>query len=446
MEVLKVIILGIIQGITEWLPVSSTGHMLLFDELMPLHQSAEFVSVFMVVVQLGSVLAVVVLFFRKLWPFGKEKSETRRTLTLWGKVLIASIPAGAAGLLFDDVIDSRLSVWPVIAAALALYGIAYIILEKCVRIRTRINSVDELTVRDSLIMGAFQMLALIPGTSRSGSTILGGMITGVSRPAAAEFSFFMALPVMAGASLLRLVKSGFGFTAGEWGLLFLGALVAFLVSLAVIKHSCHIRRKNGLCVVVYRDCRICPPQECLCVVRPVVKLGLYFNVCFSGVKRETCHDFRAVHLIHISDCERDGSVFILIHLPAGRHIGCRTVMLRPVEFYASADPWTEETDKRRFDDFVVVNEIIAVCLVKGPLDPSAERGKDHYIDIFILEDDSFIFLIFLFIHYLVDDRIGINPAAASLIDSFLKEHRILVRLSCSVCWNGYGSGIDFCIR
>ena len=151
MEVLKVIILGIIQGITEWLPVSSTGHMLLFDELMPLHQSAEFVSVFMVVVQLGSVLAVVVLFFRKLWPFGKEKSETRRTLTLWGKVLIASIPAGAAGLLFDDVIDSRLSVWPVIAAALALYGIAYIILEKCVRIRTRINSVDELTVRDSLI-------------------------------------------------------------------------------------------------------------------------------------------------------------------------------------------------------------------------------------------------------------------------------------------------------
>ena len=144
MEVLKVIILGIIQGITEWLPVSSTGHMLLFDELMPLHQSAEFVSVFMVVVQLGSVLAVVVLFFRKLWPFGKEKSETRRTLTLWGKVLIASIPAGAAGLLFDDVIDSRLSVWPVIAAALALYGIAYIILEKCVRIRTRINSVDEL--------------------------------------------------------------------------------------------------------------------------------------------------------------------------------------------------------------------------------------------------------------------------------------------------------------
>ncbi len=253
MEVLKVIILGIIQGITEWLPVSSTGHMLLFEELMPLHQSAEFVSVFMVVVQLGSVLAVVVLFFRKLWPFGKEKSETRRTLTLWGKVLIASIPAGAAGLLFDDVIDSRLSVWPVIAAALALYGIAYIILEKCVRIRTRINSVDELTVRDSLIMGAFQMLALIPGTSRSGSTILGGMITGVSRPAAAEFSFFMALPVMAGASLLRLVKSGFGFTAGEWGLLFLGALVAFLVSLAVIKGLMSYVRSHDFSVFgVYR--------------------------------------------------------------------------------------------------------------------------------------------------------------------------------------------------
>ena len=253
MEVLKVIILGIIQGITEWLPVSSTGHMLLFDELMPLHQSAEFVSVFMVVVQLGSVLAVVVLFFRKLWPFGKERSETRRTLTLWGKVLIASIPAGAAGFLFDDVIDSRLSVWPVIAAALALYGIAYIILEKCVRIRTRINSVDELTVRDSLIMGAFHMMALIPGTSRSGSTNLGGMITGVSRPAAAEFSFFMALPVMAGASLLRLVKSGFGFTAGEWGLLFLGALVAFLVSLAVIKGLMSYVRSHDFSVFgIYR--------------------------------------------------------------------------------------------------------------------------------------------------------------------------------------------------
>ena len=253
MEVLKVIILGIIQGITEWLPVSSTGHMLLFDELMPLHQSAEFVSVFMVVVQLGSVLAVVVLFFRKLWPFGKEKSETRRTLTLWGKVLIASIPAGAAGLLFDDVIDSRLSVWPVIAAALALYGAAYIILEKCVRIRTRINSVDELTVRDSLIMGAFQMLALIPGTSRSGSTILGGMITGVSRPAAAEFSFFMALPVMAGASLLRLVKSGLAFSGAEWGYLALGSLVAFLVSLVAIKGLMSYVRSHDFSVFgVYR--------------------------------------------------------------------------------------------------------------------------------------------------------------------------------------------------
>ena len=235
MESIKVIILGIIQGITEWLPVSSTGHMLLFDELMPLEQSPEFISVFMVVIQLGSILAVLVLYWSKLWPVKKTREESMKTLRLWGRVLIATVPAAVAGLLLDDIIDEKLSVWPVIAAALFVYGVLYIILEKKVRIKATVNSLEDISVTDALKMGAFQMLALIPGTSRSGSTILGGMICGISRPVAAEFSFFMALPVMAGASLLRILKSGFSFSSEEYLILFVGTLVSFLVSLVVIK-------------------------------------------------------------------------------------------------------------------------------------------------------------------------------------------------------------------
>ena len=253
MEALKVVILGIIQGITEWLPVSSTGHMLLFDELMPLDQSAQFISVFMVVVQLGSILAVVVLYFDRLWPFRRDRVQRMKTLTLWGKVLIATIPAAVVGLLLDDIIDEKLSTWPVIAAALFVYGVLYIILEKKVRIRTRVESLEDITIRDCLFMGLFQMLALIPGTSRSGSTILGGMIGGISRPVAAEFSFFMALPVMAGASLLRLLKSGFGFTAAQWGYLALGSAVAFVVSLVAIRGLMdYVRRHDFSVFGVYR--------------------------------------------------------------------------------------------------------------------------------------------------------------------------------------------------
>lgn len=253
MESIKVIILGIIQGITEWLPVSSTGHMLLFDELMPLEQSPEFISVFMVVIQLGSILAVLVLYWSKLWPVKKTMEESMKTLRLWGRVLIATVPAAVAGLLLDDIIDEKLSVWPVIAAALFAYGVLYIILEKKVRIKATVNSLEDISVTDALKMGAFQMLALIPGTSRSGSTILGGMICGISRPVAAEFSFFMALPVMAGASLLRLVKSGFAFTASQWGYLALGSAVAFVVSLLVIKALMSYVRAHDFSVFgVYR--------------------------------------------------------------------------------------------------------------------------------------------------------------------------------------------------
>ncbi|MGN0906629.1 MAG: undecaprenyl-diphosphate phosphatase [Bullifex sp.] len=234
-EMIKVFLLGVIQGITEWLPISSTGHLLLFDELFPLDASDAFMSVFTVVIQLGSILAVIVLYFSKLWPFKKDRTEMKKSFTLWGKVLIASVPAAVAGLLLDDLIDSKLSVWPVIASALFVYGVLYIVLEKKVHFRCRVNSLEEITPLDALKIGAFQMLALIPGTSRSGSTILGGIITGVARPVVAEFSFFMAIPVMAGASLLRLLKSGLDFTMAEWCYLGAGSLVAFLVSLVVIK-------------------------------------------------------------------------------------------------------------------------------------------------------------------------------------------------------------------
>ena len=252
-EMIKVFLLGIIQGITEWLPISSTGHMLLFDELFPLKASPAFMSVFMVVIQLGSILAVVVLYFSKLWPFRKDRAEMKKSFTLWGKVLIASVPAAVAGLLFDALIDSKLSTWPVIAAALIIYGVLYIVLEKKVNFRIRVRSLEEITPLDALKIGAFQMLALIPGTSRSGSTILGGIITGVSRPVVAEFSFFMAIPVMAGASLLRLVKSGLDFTMTEWAYLGAGSVVAFAVSLVVIRALVRYVREHDFSVFgIYR--------------------------------------------------------------------------------------------------------------------------------------------------------------------------------------------------
>ena len=253
MEMLKVIVLGIIQGITEWLPVSSTGHLLLFDAIMPLKVSVAFRSVFMVVIQLGSILAVLVLYWNRLWPIKKDKVERMRSLRLWAHVLVATIPAAIVGFLFDDIIDEKLSIYPVIAAALAIYGVLYIIFEKKVKIAVRVKSTDDFTYKDSLIMGLFQMLALIPGTSRSGSTILGGMVSGISREASAEFSFFMAIPVMAGASLLRLLKSGMNFTSSEWLYLAIGSIVSFLVSLVAIKGLVsYVRRHDFSIFGVYR--------------------------------------------------------------------------------------------------------------------------------------------------------------------------------------------------
>ena len=241
MEMLKAIFLGLVEGITEWLPISSTGHMLLVDEFVRLNASDAFKEMFFVVIQLGAILAVVLLFFHKLWPFSAsgKRSIKPDVLRLWGKVLVASLPAAIIGLPFDDAIDALFYDSPfVIAAALIVYGVLFIVLEnRNARDlhRKRLNDLEELSYAQALLIGAFQVLALVPGTSRSGSTILGAMILGLARPAAAEFSFYMSIPVMFGASLLKLLKFGLAFTGTEAGLLLAGMLTAFVVSVLAIK-------------------------------------------------------------------------------------------------------------------------------------------------------------------------------------------------------------------
>ena len=243
-EILKVIILGIVEGITEWLPVSSTGHMILVDEFLTLKVSEGFLEMFLVVIQLGAILAVPVLFWKRLFPFGKKnsKEEKKQGLFLWLKVIVGAIPAAVAGLFLDDLLDKYCYNFPVVAAALIVYGIAFIVIElvrkKCGK-TFRVESVYDLSFKDALVIGAFQTISLVPGTSRSGSTILGGMLTGISRTASAEFSFFMAIPIMLGASGLKLFKfaleGGFAETVGfEWILLAIGMVVSFAVSLVVI--------------------------------------------------------------------------------------------------------------------------------------------------------------------------------------------------------------------
>ena len=249
-EILKSAVLGIVQGITEWLPISSTAHLKLVQQFMPLFPSDSiqdsFCSMYDVVIQLGSILAVLVLFFHKLNPFSPRKTdeEKRDTLSLWGKVLIASIPAAIVGLLIDHWLDDfevshRTAYLCVLAGALIVYGIAFILMENAQR-KPRIQTFDEMPTKVAFGVGVFQMLALIPGTSRSGSTILGSTMLGTSRPIAAEFSFFMAIPVMLGASGLKMVKAAMAgklsqFTFVHWLSLLTGFVVAFLVSLLVIR-------------------------------------------------------------------------------------------------------------------------------------------------------------------------------------------------------------------
>lgn len=239
-ELFKTIILGIVQGITEWLPISSTGHMILVDQFMPLNQPADFIELFLVVIQFGSILAVVTLYFNKLNPFSSKKTSAEKTDTwiMWFKVFVACIPAAVIGLLFDDVINKyTYNAW-VVSAALIVYGILFIIIEKKNK-KPKIESINALDYKTALLIGAFQVLSLIPGTSRSGSTILGAVILGTSRFVAAEFSFFLAVPVMLGASSLKLVKffleTGTGFTQDQIVILITGMIVAYIVSIIAIK-------------------------------------------------------------------------------------------------------------------------------------------------------------------------------------------------------------------
>jgi len=253
MEFLKALFLGIIQGITEWLPVSSTGHMLLFDELFTLRVSEQCRELFMVLVQLGSILAVIILYWHLLNPFSPTKShkEKQQTWNLWIKVLVASIPAGIVGVLFDRQVDKYLYHWQVIVCALFLYGVLYIVLEKKNRENgkiERVRSLSQINYKDAITIGFFQMLALVPGTSRSGSTILGAIIIGLNRQVASQFSFFMAIPVMMGASLVKLLKLGFSLSLFEYLLLAVGFLSAFLVSLLVIKALLNYVRNHDFSV------------------------------------------------------------------------------------------------------------------------------------------------------------------------------------------------------
>ncbi|PWJ49468.1 undecaprenyl-diphosphate phosphatase [Faecalicatena contorta] len=238
LEALKVIILGIVEGITEWLPISSTGHLILVEEFIKLKMSDGFMSMFNVVIQLGAILAVVVIYFHKLNPFSNTKTNKQKMLTLqlWVKVLVASVPAAIIGLLFDDYIDAHLMNYVVVAIMLVFYGILFIIIEKQnEHSKPSVRRLSDITIPMALIIGGFQVLALIPGTSRSGATIIGGLLIGAARGVAAEFTFFLAIPVMFGASLLKIIKFGFHFTGAEAFLLLLGCAVSFGVSIVAIK-------------------------------------------------------------------------------------------------------------------------------------------------------------------------------------------------------------------
>ena len=240
-EILKSILYGIVEGITEWLPISSTGHMILLEEIMPMNVSKSFWSMFLVVIQLGAILAVVVLYWNKIFPFKKNKegkyTSVKSIWILWSKILVATIPAAIIGLALDDWIDAHLYNGFVVAIMLILVGVAFIYIEnRNKNMRPTVNSLSALSYKDALIIGLFQVVAaVLPGTSRSGATIVGGLMIGVSRAVAAEFTFFLAIPVMFGASLLKLVKFGFAFSVLEFFILVIGMVVAFFVSIFVIR-------------------------------------------------------------------------------------------------------------------------------------------------------------------------------------------------------------------
>ncbi len=260
-EIIKSILFGIVEGITEWLPISSTGHLILVEQFVKFTQvSPEFWDMFEVVIQFGAILAVVVLYFKKIWPFTKQKEKAikpkgilsivnKDIMILWGKILVACIPAAIVGILFDEVFEELFYNPFCIALALIIFGIAFIVIENYNKKKSGKQLKDkssQITYKDAIIIGIFQLLAAIfPGTSRSGATILGGLLIGLSRPNAAEFTFYLAIPTMFGASLLKLVKFGLGFTGTEFIILLVGMIVSFLVSVAIIKFLMSYIKKHN---------------------------------------------------------------------------------------------------------------------------------------------------------------------------------------------------------
>lgn len=266
-EIIKAIILGIVEGITEWLPISSTGHMLLVDEFLPMNMSDSFKGMFLVVIQLGAILAVVVLYWNKLFPFSLQKKQIIKTdvLIMWLKIAVSCIPAAIVGILWDEQIDNLFYHYQMVAVALIVFGIFFILIEnRNAGKHFKINSIAEITYQTAIIIGLFQLIAAIfPGVSRSGATILGAMLVGVTRSVATEFTFFLAIPVMFGASLLKIVKFGFDFTSFELVVLLTGMVTAFLVSIIIIRFLTDFVKKHdfkvfgwyrivlGLVVLVY---------------------------------------------------------------------------------------------------------------------------------------------------------------------------------------------------
>ena len=264
-EILKTILFGIVEGITEWLPISSTGHLILAEQFLKFEQvSPEFWSMFQVVIQFGAIFAVVVLYFKKIWPFTKNKEKAikktgilsyfdKEIMNLWGKILVGCIPAAIIGLLFDEVFEALFYNPICIAIALIVFGIAFIVIENWNKHRKGGKDKNsDITYKDAIIIGIFQLLAAIfPGTSRSGATIIGGLLIGLSRPNAAEFTFYLAIPTMLGASLLKLVKFGFAFTSAEIIILLIGMLISFVVSMLVIKFLMNYIKKHNFKVFGY---------------------------------------------------------------------------------------------------------------------------------------------------------------------------------------------------
>lgn len=246
-EIIKTIILGIVEGITEWLPISSTGHMILVDEFLKLNVSESFKNLFMVVIQLGAVLAVVVIYWKKLNPFKSIKGKLiveRDTIEMWIKIMVACVPAAIIGILFDETFEALFYNPVSIAIALIVFGILFIVIEN-MHIETKVTKISQLTFKSVIIIGLFQVMAAVfPGTSRSGATIVGALLIGISRYVATEFTFFMSIPVMFGASLLKIIKIGFAFTAQEYIILAVGCIVSFIVSIVVIRFLLSYIKKN----------------------------------------------------------------------------------------------------------------------------------------------------------------------------------------------------------